>query len=367
MKAQSVFAKMVLLPCSKVYGAVTYMRNKFFDWKLLKETEFEVPVISVGNLAVGGTGKTPHVEYLIGAFRKSCKVAMLSRGYRRKTKGFIIAGRTSTPSDIGDEAYQVYHKFNGEVIVAVCEDRVLGINELRRLDPAINLIILDDAFQHRYVKPAVSVLITEYANPIYTDKMLPYGRLREPSRGVNRADIVIVSKCPATLKPFDYSTVAYEYNLFPSQFLFFSRYAYRKLQPVFPDVATAVPYIDWLNEGDSILVVAGIGNPKPFVRHVKSFPPKVKVDVFPDHHAYSRKDFDHILSRFRTLKGQQRLIVTTEKDAVRMASNPYFPFELRQHTFFLPIEVEFDPFGNGPDIVEAIRKLIRERSIASAE
>lgn len=365
MKPRSVLAKMVLLPCSKLYGAITYMRNKFFDWKLLKETEFSVPTIAIGNLAVGGTGKTPHVEYLIEAFRRSEKVAVLSRGYRRKTKGFIIAGRTSTPSDIGDEAYQVYHKFGGEVVVAVCEDRVFGINELMRLNPSLSLIILDDAFQHRYVKPTVSVLITEYANPIYRDSMLPYGRLREPSRGVNRADIVVVSKCPADLRDIDYRLETKAYDLIPDQDLFFSRYVYNQLQPVFPDVATKVPYLDWLTEADSILVVAGIGNPKPFVRHVKSFAPKVKVDVFPDHHAYSKKDFEHILARYNTLKGHERIIVTTEKDAVRMAANPYFPFELRQNTYYLPIEVQFHHFENDADIVEVIRRRIRERTIAA--
>ena len=363
MKQRSLFAKMVLLPCSKLYGMVTFMRNKFFDWRLLKESEFNVPIITVGNISVGGTGKTPHVEYLVRAFKDTNRVAVLSRGYRRKTKGFIIAGRRSTPSDIGDEAYQMYHKFQGEIIMAVCEDRVFGINELMRLDPTINLIILDDAFQHRYVKPTVSVLISEYSNPIFEDKMLPYGRLRESARGVNRADVLVVSKCPPNMRPLDYRQVKNEYDLFPSQHLYFSRYAYQHLQPVFPDVATAVPYLDWLTEADSILVVAGIGNPKPFVRYIKRFAPRVKVDVYPDHHAYTKKDFEHILARFNSLKGQQRLIVTTEKDAVRIAANPYYNFELRQHTFYLPIEVTFDEFENGGiPLEDSIRKLIKERT-----
>ncbi|MDE5662365.1 MAG: tetraacyldisaccharide 4'-kinase, partial [Muribaculaceae bacterium] len=224
MKQRSWLAKIVLLPCSKLYGGITYMRNKFFDWKLLKEVEFDVPVVTVGNLAVGGTGKTPHVEYLVNAFRRSRRVAVLSRGYRRNTKGFIMAGRTSTPRDIGDESYQIYHKFKGEVAVAVCEDRVFGIRELMRLDPSIEMIILDDAFQHRYVKPAVSIVITEYNHPVSEDHMLPYGRLREPARGINRADMVIVAKCPHGLKPFDYRSVINDYDLFPSQHLFFSHY-----------------------------------------------------------------------------------------------------------------------------------------------
>lgn len=364
MKQRSWLAKIVLLPCSKLYGGITYMRNKFFDWKLLKEVEFDVPVVTVGNLAVGGTGKTPHVEYLVNAFRRSRRVAVLSRGYRRNTKGFIMAGRTSTPRDIGDESYQIYHKFKGEVAVAVCEDRVFGIRELMRLDPSIEMIILDDAFQHRYVKPAVSIVITEYNHPVSEDHMLPYGRLREPARGINRADMVIVAKCPHGLKPFDYRSVINDYDLFPSQHLFFSHYTYRPLQPVFPDVATAVPYLDWLTSGDSILAIAGIGNPRPFIRHLKSFGAKVKVDIFADHHQYTKKDIEYLLERYKQLKGSQRIIVTTEKDAVRLAANPYFPHELKAVSYYLPIEVEFDtPLGE-PPLEEAIEKMLRNRAIA---
>ena len=365
MKKRSLLAKMVLLPCSKLYGGITYMRNKFFDWHLLKEVEFDIPVVTVGNLAVGGTGKTPHVEYIVDAFRKQRKLAVLSRGYRRNTKGFIIAGRTSTPRDIGDESYQIYHKFNGEVTVAVCEDRVHGIRELMRLDPKIEMIVLDDAFQHRYVKPAVSIVITEYNHPVIADHMLPYGRLREPARGINRADIVIVTKCPVGLTPWDYRSVIKDYDLFPppSQYLLFSHYSYRPLQPVFPDVATGVPYLDWMTAGDSILAVAGIGNPRPFVRYLKSFGAKVKVDIFADHHQYTKKDIEYLLERYKALKGNQRILVTTEKDAVRLAANPYFPHELKAVTYFLPIEVEFEqPYGE-ETLDEGIDKKLKARNI----
>ncbi|MCH5221801.1 MAG: tetraacyldisaccharide 4'-kinase [Muribaculaceae bacterium] len=360
MKKRSWFAKIVLLPCSKIYGAITYMRNKFFDWKIFKEVEFDVPVITVGNIAVGGTGKTPHVEYIITAFKQTHHIAVLSRGYRRDTKGFVMAGRTSTPRDIGDEAYQIYHKFNGEVVVAVCEDRVVGIEELLRIDPKISLIVLDDAFQHRYVKPAISIVVTEYNYPLSEDKMLPYGRLREPARGINRADMVVVTKCPKGLKPFDYRSVLNDYDLFPSQHLFFSHYSYQPLKPVFPEVATFVPYLDWLTPGDSILAVAGIGNPRPFVRHIKSFGAKVKVDVFDDHHQYTKKDIDYLFERYKQLKGSQRsIIITTEKDAVRLAANPYFPFDLKAVTYYLPIEVEFESPMGEPPFENTIAKMLR--------
>lgn len=360
MKQNTLFGKLVLLPCSKLYGGVTYMRNKFFDWKVLKEVEFDIPVITVGNLAVGGTGKTPHVEYLVEAFRRKYHMAVLSRGYRRVTKGFVMAGRTSTPSDIGDESYQIYHKFGGEVIVAVCEDRVAGIRELLRLDPKIDMIVLDDAFQHRYVKPAVAIVITEYNHPLAEDRMLPYGRLREPARGINRADIVCVSKCPAKLTPWDYRQVINDYSLFPSQYMFFSRFAYQGLQPVFPDVATSVPYLDWLTPGDSMLAVAGIGNPRPFVRYLKSFGAKVKVDIFADHHQYNKKDIEYLAARFKSLRGSQKLLVTTEKDAVRMAANPYFPHDMKASAYYLPIKVEIDSHSAPAPLEDVIEKLIHD-------
>ncbi|MDE6464548.1 MAG: tetraacyldisaccharide 4'-kinase [Muribaculaceae bacterium] len=355
----SFLSKLFLLPCSKLYGAATYMRNKFFDWKILKEHTFDVPIITVGNLAAGGTGKTPHVEFIVEAFCNKRRVAVLSRGYRRATKGFIVAGRTSTPRDIGDEAYQIYHKFGGKVMMVVCEDRVAGINELLRIDPGIELIVLDDAFQHRYVKPTVSVLVSEYNRPIYADSLLPYGNLRESARGVNRADIVIVSKCPRNMKPYDFRQQINEYDLFPSQHLFFSHFSYQELRPVFPDVATTVPYLDWMGENDAILAIAGIGNPRPFVRQIKSHGARVKVDVFPDHHNYSRKDIEYIHSRYDSLrKGGQRIIVTTEKDAVRLAANPYFPYELKAHTFYLPVKVDFDYYDGCPDIIAVLEKAI---------
>lgn len=359
-----LLSNLVLLPCSKLYGMGTYVRNKMFDWKILKEHSFDVPVISVGNIAAGGTGKTPHVEYLVENLSKSHRIAVLSRGYRRNTKGFIIAGRTSTPRDIGDEAYQMYQKYGSVAKIVVCEDRVAGIAEIIRLDPKIDLIILDDAFQHRYVKPLISIVVSEYNRPIYRDALLPYGRLRENARGINRADMVIVSKCPAEMRPWDYRQVINDYELFPSQHLFFSHFDYRPLQPVFPDVAVEVPYLDWLDEGDSILALAGIGNPRPFVRRIKSYEAKVKVDIFDDHHNYTRKDIDYIHERFNSLKGRRRMIVTTEKDAVRLANNPYFPYELKAATFYLPIEVAFNKHDDSPSIINLIEKELRQATAA---
>lgn len=360
MTFKDFFAEAVLLPCSKIYGAATYLRNKFFEWGILKEVKFDVPVVVIGNLSAGGTGKTPHVEYVASLFESTHRVAVLSRGYKRETKGFVLADARSTPRTVGDESYQIYHKFEGRVHVAVCEDRVAGIRKLLEIDPSINLVILDDAFQHRYVKPTVSILVAEYNRPIYRDKLLPYGRLREGRRGVYRADILVVSKCPTGLRPFDYRVETRNYDLYPYQHLFFSRFAYRPLKPVFPDNATSFPYLDYLTASDSLLAVAGIGNPRPFVRFLKDFDAVVKVDVYPDHHNYTRKDFDHLLARYRALKGRQRIIVTTEKDAVRMVNNPYFPHELKAVTYFLPVEVEMVDNSSTATTDKSLEEVIRD-------
>ncbi len=360
MPLRTVISKLVLLPCSKIYGAVTFMRNKFFDWGILKQHEFDVPIVVVGNLTAGGTGKTPHVEHIVEALRHSHHVAVLSRGYKRRTKGFVLANPRSTPRDIGDEAYQIYHKFKGDVIMAVCESRVEGIKELLSIDPRINLIVLDDAFQHRYVKPKVAILITEYGRPVYSDKLLPYGRLRESVRGMHRADIVITTKCPEDIKPMDYRLVLKNLDLYPYQELFFSRYEYQNLVPLFPDAVHSVPFLDWMTRNDTILAVAGIGNPRPFIRYLKSFMPRVKVNVFPDHHNYTRKDIEFIKTRYNSMKGENRIIITTEKDAVRLACNPYFPHELKAITFYVPIKVDFINRPNNEDFVDVIRKLIRQ-------
>lgn len=339
------------------------MRNQFFDWNILPQHSFSVPVIVIGNLAVGGTGKTPHTEYIIEHLRHDFHIAVLSRGYKRKTKGFVLATPQSVPSDIGDESFQIYHKFNRRIIVAVCEDRVAGIKELLRLYPDINLILLDDAFQHRYVRPTISIVLTEYNRPLYLDKMLPYGRLRESLRGINRADIVIASKCPEVMTDLDYALFKKNLGLFPYQDVFFSRYSYLGLCPLFPDKSNSVPCLEWMDESDSVLAVAGVENPRPFVRYLKSFLPKVRVNIFPDHHAFSKKDMELLLRRYSTMRGNTRILVTTEKDAVRFVDNPYFPEDLKSVSYYIPVKVEFSSRGNG-NFIETILKRLRtaERS-----
>ena len=335
----------MLLPLSKIYGFAVGVRNLMFKWHILKQREFPVPVVVVGNISAGGTGKTPHTEYVIDLLRYKYHIGMLSRGYKRKTKGFVLATSRSTPLDIGDEPYQIYQKYGRDITVAVCEDRCTGIEELLRLDPHINLIVLDDAFQHRYVKPTVSIVLTEFNNPVFFDKLLPLGRLREPAKAIYRADMVVVTKCPAQLKAIEYRIFKNNLKLFPFQKLFFSRFNYASLRPLFPDIRKDAPHMSWLGPDDAVLVLSGIANPRPLVRYLKGFKANVKVKVFPDHHNFNRKDLDAIAKRFNELEGKQKIIVTTEKDAVRLINNPYFPHQLKPHIFYQPIDVTFDPMN----------------------
>lgn len=335
----------MLLPLSKIYGFAVGVRNLMFKWHILKQREFPVPVVVVGNISAGGTGKTPHTEYVIDLLRYKYHIGMLSRGYKRKTKGFVLATSRSTPLDIGDEPYQIYQKFGRDISVAVCEDRCTGIEELLRLDPRINLIVLDDAFQHRYVKPTVSIVLTEFNNPVFFDKLLPLGRLREPAKAIYRADMVVVTKCPPQLKAIEYRIFKNNLKLFPYQKLFFSRFHYTSVRPLFPDIRKDAPHMSWLGQDDTVLVLSGIANPKPLVRYLKGFKASIKVKVFPDHHNFNRKDLDAITKRFNELEGKQKIIVTTEKDAVRLINNPYFPHQLKPHIFYQPVDVTFDPMN----------------------
>lgn len=340
-----IMKEIVLTPISMIYGGVTYVRNKLFDYGILKATSFNIPVISIGNIAAGGTGKTPHTEFIISLLCSTYNVAMLSRGYKRKTSGFVMAFPNCTPYDIGDEAYQIYQKFGDRIKVAVCESRVKGINKLLEIDSKINLIVLDDAFQHRYVRPSLSIVLTEYSHPFYDDKMLPLGRLRESKHSIKeRADAVIITKCPEDIKPVDFRIFKKRLSLFSYQKLYFSKYTYGSLNPVFPDASKYIPMLEIFTEKDTILAITGIANPIPLIKHLKQYKPTVKVMHFPDHHNFSRNDINDIVEVYNTLKGRYKIIITTEKDAVRIANNPYFPYELKQHIFYQPINVEFLPY-----------------------
>lgn len=358
MAPNKFISTVVLLPLSKLYGAGVYLRNLMFRLGVLRQREFDVPVLVVGNIAVGGTGKTPHTEFVIDALRYRYRIGVISRGYKRKTKGFVLASRRSTPADIGDEPYQIFQKYGDAMRLAVCEDRCAGIDELLKIDPGINLIVLDDAFQHRYVKPTVSIVLTEFNRPFFMDNLMPLGRLREPASAIDRADMVVVTKCPDQLKPIEYRIFKKNLDLYPCQNLYFSRYSYGKLVALYPDTAELTPTLDYLTESDTIMAISGIANPKPFVKYLSRYRASVKLTVFPDHHNFTRRDIDAIAKRYDELSGDRKIIITTEKDAVRLSTNPYFPRRLKAAIFYLPITVEMDAQSSATfteDLVKTLR------------
>lgn len=351
----------LLTPLSWLYGGITTLRNWLFDKNILSQESYDVPIVSIGNITVGGTGKTPHVEYVVSMLSSMYNIAILSRGYKRKTKGFLIANSKSTPDQIGDEPLQMYQKFGSRVKVAVCESRRKGIRQLMEEYPQIQLIVLDDAFQHRWVKPKVSILLMDYNRPIYEDKLLPLGRLREDYHQINRADMVVVTKCPEDTAPIQFRIVQKALNLMSYQKLSFSTYTYGGLMPVFPDVSPYHVPIESLTERDSALLVTGIAHPRDFVRYFKKFPFKVKVMHFPDHHDFSKKDLLAIQNKFKNLKCKRKIIITTEKDAVRMSHNPYYPRELMPITFYMPIAVNMIDNMYSDDFISELIKKIDEQ------
>ncbi len=354
------YLKYVLTPFSWLYGFGVYVRNKFFDWGILKETSFSIPVVGVGNITVGGTGKTPHVEYILECLRYKRNIAVLSRGYKRKTRGFIVASAKSTPDSIGDEPLQIYEKFGGTVKVAVCESRVKGVRELLKQFPKLDLIVLDDSFQHRYIKPKVNIMLMDYSHPVYSDKILPLGRMRESSDAKYRADMVITTKCPSDVSALDMRLVSKRLELMPYQKLYFSTFDYGGLIPVFPDDCTDRVLMSDLTADDSVILLTGVANPRPFVNHFRSYPFKKKVLHFPDHHDFKKSDLHEIQTKFNTASGRRKFIITTEKDAVRISHNPYFPVELRPVIFYMPIGVRMleSNFGYDfvPDLLQSIER-----------
>ncbi|MBE6318140.1 MAG: tetraacyldisaccharide 4'-kinase [Bacteroidales bacterium] len=353
--------KYILLPVSKLYGMGVELRNRLFDWGILKQQSFDIPIVVVGNIAVGGTGKTPHTEYIIDQLIDKYNIGVISRGYKRKTKGFILATNHSTPKEIGDEPYQIFHKFNGKISVAVCENRCKGIKTLLSINREINLILLDDAFQHRYVKPSISILLTEFGRPLFYDKLLPYGNLREPISALSRTDMVVVTKCPDYIKPMDMRIFTNNLITYPYQHISFSHYVYGQLLPLFPEKVKSIPYLDWLSSEDVLFAVSGIGNPRPFVKQLKKYNAKVKVTAFQDHCDFSKHDIDIILKRFKSFEFNNKYIVVTEKDAVKIINLLNFPEELKPYIFYLPIKVGFHDIQGNKSFIEVLIEGIEGR------
>lgn len=288
------------LPLSWLYGLGTGLRNLLYNSGVLTSRSYGIPVISVGNIAVGGTGKTPHTEYLIRLLKTNHQVCVLSRGYRRKSKGFQLATPYSTTDQLGDEPMQMHQKFP-DATVAVDKDRCHGIDMLIEIQQADHrqdgmVVLLDDAFQHRHVKPGLNILLTDYHNPLYKDRLMPAGRLREAAHNKSRADIMIVTKCPEDLSSTEQSAISQNLHVKNWQRLFFSTFTY-----------TGLPI------GQKVLLVTGIANPQPLADKLRKQGNDIAELRFADHHAYTVHDIETIKR-----KAAGRTIVTTEKDAVKL-------------------------------------------------
>lgn len=317
----------ILLPFSVLYGGIVWLRNKAFDLEILNSKSYDFPVICVGNLSVGGTGKSPMVEYLIQLFHSKYRVATLSRGYKRESKGFYLLKGSETATQVGDEPLQFKTKFNG-INVAVDEDRQHGIAELQKLKPSPEIIVLDDAFQHRKVNPGFSIVLTAYGDLYANDFMLPTGNLREPKRGANRANILVVTKCPEDLSTEEQTRITSILKPKTYQSVYFTKIEYAH------KVTNSDLDID-VKDLKKFTLVTGIANPKPLVQKLK----KQNLDFdhlkFPDHHNFSAKELKNL--------NQQQLIVTTEKDFMRLKGKISSDklFHLPIHIVFLSKQEQF--------------------------
>ena len=362
------FLKILLYPITIIYGIVVYLRNSFYDYNIFSSQEFDTPIISVGNITVGGTGKTPHIEYLVSILKGDFKVATLSRGYKRKTKDFQLASENSTVSEIGDEPKQIKHKFP-EISVAVDRDRVSGINKLNEYhgEDEIGVILLDDAFQHRAVRPGLSILLIDYNRPLSEDHLLPYGRLRERPHQMRRANIIIITKSPAEIKPIERRIIEKELKIFPYQSLYFTTIKYGKFSPAVKGVKDFQP-IEVNKKSQSILLVTGIANANPLIDHLEKYSDDIEHINFPDHHNFTDNDIEKIREKYNNLKREDKLIVTTEKDAVRIQDLSISKELASLPFYYIPIEVDFlyndDEFFN-KQITSYVRKNNRNNNLYS--
>ena len=346
-----------LLPLSWLYGLGVKFRNMLFEIGILHSESFDVPVISVGNITVGGTGKTPHVEYLIELLKDKAKVAVLSRGYKRRTRGFVIADDNATAKTIGDEPLQMKRKYGDDITVAVDRKRCHGIRQLISDEDGIDVILLDDAFQHRYVKPGVNILLVDYHRLIIYDKLLPAGRLREPLSGKNRADIVIVTKCPHDLKPMEFRVITKAMNLYPFQRLFFTCLEYRNITPVF---GRGDQSLDSIGKDCHILLLTGIASPQQMIEDLSPRCPHITPLTFGDHHTFTSSDVARINNEFAALP-HPKMIITTEKDATRLIAVEGLSEEVRGAMFALPVKIRF-MLGQEESFNEKIIGYVRKNS-----
>ncbi len=331
------FLRLLLFPFCLIYGLITWIRNKLFDWGILPPASFDIPIIGLGNLSTGGTGKTPHVEYLVRLLKDRYQIAVLSRGYKRKTRGYMIAEKNSTAREVGDEPVQISRKFP-DILVVVSESRKKGIKRILKEHPEVNLIIMDDAFQHRYVKPGLNLLLTGYYKPFFRNYIMPCGNLREYKRGAMRADALVVTKTPTVFSPLDRRF--FLRNLRPyydKPNIFFSCFTYKDWHPIDertpeikdPDIKT-------------IFLFTGIANTIALEEHLKRKCEELVVNKFPDHYQFKSTDLNRLRRQYNEKYSRSKIIIVTEKDAMRL-QHPKLKETLKDlPVYYIPVEVGFN-------------------------
>ncbi len=339
----------LLFPFAFLYGIIVWIRNWLFDKKILKSASFNFPIICVGNLAVGGTGKTPMVEYLISMLQGRYQTATLSRGYKRKTKGFGIANENTTALEIGDEPMQFHKKFP-DVTVAVGEERLVAIPQLLHQRPQTETIILDDAFQHRTVQAGLNILLTDYKNLYTRDLMMPAGDLRDVKSSSKRADIIVVTKCKPDLSPQEKEDIIFEIDPVNDQKVFFTEVVYDQPYQLFNKQRIN------MNASSDVLLVCGIANPKPLMEFLTTHVHTYDMIRYPDHHIFTTDDLKEIKRHFEKIGSSDKIILTTEKDAVRLQK---YVQELSDHPIYvIPIKHRF-LFNEAATFEEAVVGFIR--------
>jgi tetraacyldisaccharide 4'-kinase len=359
-----------LYPISLIYGLITGFRNFLYNTGIFQSVEFHSPVICVGNITVGGTGKTPHTEYLIELLRKTFKVATLSRGYKRKTRNFRIASSLSHVSEIGDEPLQMFRKFH-DILVTVDRNRVHGVKKILQGYPETEVIILDDGFQHRRITPGFSILLSDFERLFVRDHLLPYGNLRESKENMRRADIILITKSPENISPIQRRLIVKEVNKAPYQNLYFTSLIYQNPLPVFDNKTDNKAHLELSQCKDcGIVLITGIANPIPLKEYLQRITGEIIHLSFPDHYDFNETDIIRISSAYKALKSPVKYLFTTEKDAVRLCEFANIADPIRSALFYIPVGIHFlnddkDEFDN--IIVEYVRKNKRNNRISESQ
>jgi len=348
---QEVLAKIFLYPFSLIYGVGISIRNGLYETEMLKGSKFNLPVISVGNLTVGGSGKTPHIEYLILLLKDYINVATLSRGYKRKTKGFRLIKSQDTVAAAGDEPLQFKRKFP-DISVAVAESRNIGIPQLLQVRSSIQAILLDDAFQHRSVIPGLNILLTEYSKPFYQDALMPVGRLRDNKSSYKRADVIVISKCPPLLSPNEKENIINRIERLPHQTIFFSKYEYLRPYQIFDFSQKLVPQSD-----SSIILISAIASTDYLLDHLEEEYDEIINMKYEDHHYFSQVDLEQLLLTFNQIQNPNKYILTTEKDGIRLGEHYNYIVQNNLPIYILPIKVAFLD-GDGIKFDDLIKKFL---------